>query len=1159
MDTGSLKSFATWARSALISEVTARITVVLAPGSPDRIEQATAIAVLDKAIIAAGGGESGRAAVADKVAYTWFNRVVALRFMDANGYTGVGVVSPEHGSAGGQPEVLAEAKRGSIDNEVVTNKRTVDTVTNLLNGTRRSDDPQGEAYALLLAEYCRYWNHSMPFMFEREGDYTELLIPSNLLADDSVMARAVAVLTEDVCQDVEVIGWLYQFYVSERKDEVFTAFKQGKKAGANEIPAATQLFTPHWIVRYLVENSLGRLWLLNRPTSRLADQMDFYIAPVDEQTEFLKVASPEELKIIDPACGSGHMLTYAFDLLHAIYEEEGYAPADIPRLILANNLYGTEIDPRAGALAAFALAMKARARQRTYFNTKAEPNICVLEPISFTPNEMVNLVIGGSHRAEEEAFWSQFQHADIFGSLIRPRDSLIEPLRIHLDLNLPAGGNLLESHVRERADRVLLQAKYLTAHYHVAVTNPPYMGSKNMEPKLVTFAKHHFPDSRSDLFAMFIERCRDFAMDSGSFAMVTMQSWMFLSSYERFRVQLLADSSPVVMAHLGENAFDSIGGSVVSATAFVIERGHHSSKEATYYRLIDGESELQKERLARRCIEGLEPGLSYRVASDSFSAMPGSPIAYWLSDRMVEIFKEATPLADLADVKHGLSTGKNSAVVRLWWEVSADGFSVDSCSIPDALDSGKKWFPYNKGGEYRRWFGNAEYILRYDRVGTDLMATFSGHRHDGKSYYFREGITWTFVSSSYFAARYSPIGSIFDVSGSSLFPANPKVMLGFLCSDIASEFLRALNPTLNFQVGNIKSLPILESEIAQMEEAVESIVERAIELHVADWNSAETAWGFRSDNLLEAREGGSLPDAMNSYDDRIKVAAAEVGEIDRMNDQLFRDAYRIGSPRESTRERHQLTLRRASVDPLSTTADLVSYGVGCMFGRYSLDEPGLILANQGDTLQDFLAKVPISSFLPDDDNVIPIVDGDWFEDDIVTRFRQFLRVSFGEQYFEENLRFVTESLGVRDLRDYFLRSFYKDHVQRYKKRPIYWLFSSPKGSFNALIYMHRYTPSTVSTVLNEYLREFKAKLEASRQHHERLAVGTGTPREKAAAQKEVDSLRRVLLELDEYEHDVLYPLATQQVQIDLDDGVKANYPKFGAALKNIPGLEASDE
>jgi hypothetical protein len=419
METAALKSFATWARTALIREVTARISAVLAPGSRERIEQARAVAALEKAVNAAGGGDKGRAAVADRVAYTWFNRIIALRFMDANGYTGVGVVSPQAGVEVGQPEILAGAKRGVIDTEV-TSQSSRAAVAGLLDGTRSSGDPQGEAYALLLADYCRYWNKAMPFMFEREGDFTELLIPANLLADDSVLNRSVKVLTEDVCQDVEVIGWLYQFYISERKDEVFAGFKNNKKAGAAEIPAATQLFTPHWIVRYLVENSLGRLWMLNRPGSGLVGQMDYYIAPVDAESDFLKISKPEELKVIDPACGSGHMLTYAFDLLYAIYEEEGYGPAEIPGLILTRNLYGTEIDPRAGALAAFALTMKARAKQRTFFNKQVEPNICVIGPISFSPDELDFLVTKDGDRHAEEAFWNQFAEADTVGSLIEP-------------------------------------------------------------------------------------------------------------------------------------------------------------------------------------------------------------------------------------------------------------------------------------------------------------------------------------------------------------------------------------------------------------------------------------------------------------------------------------------------------------------------------------------------------------------------------------------------------------------------------------------------------------------------------------------------------------------------------------------------------------------
>ena len=458
MDTAALKSFATSARTELIREVGARITAVLAQGSPEHVEQPRAVTALKQAIFAGGGGEKGKAHVTDKVAYTWFNRIIALRFMDANGYTGIGVVSPAADQVG-QPEVLAAAKRGLVDGDVVKGANAA-TIYGLLNGTRqpRTDvDAQAEAYALLLADYCRYWNRAMPFMFEREGDYTELLIPANLLAEDSVLNRSVKVLTEEVCQDVEVIGWLYQFYISERKDEVFAGFKKNKKAGADELPAATQLFTPHWIVRYLVENSLGRLWMLNHPASRLVDQMDYYIAPVDEETEFLTITKPEQLTVIDPACGSGHMLTYAFDLLFAIYEEEGYAPSQIPSLILANNLFGTESDQRAGALAAFALSMKAAAKRKLFLKNPVEPNVCVLDPISFSADELSYLVTNDGDLQAEEAFWNQFAEADTFGSLIRPDVALTTRLAKHL-ATFDDEGDLLRADALDRAQRVIDQA-----------------------------------------------------------------------------------------------------------------------------------------------------------------------------------------------------------------------------------------------------------------------------------------------------------------------------------------------------------------------------------------------------------------------------------------------------------------------------------------------------------------------------------------------------------------------------------------------------------------------------------------------------------------------------------------------------------------------------
>ncbi|MGW6520969.1 BREX-1 system adenine-specific DNA-methyltransferase PglX [Streptomyces sp. NPDC054962] len=1143
METAPLKSFATWARTALIREVAARITVVLAPSSPARVEQRSAVAALEKAVNAAGGGDTGRDTVADKVAYTWFNRIIALRFMDAKRYTGIGVVSPERGRGGGQPEILAEAKRGNIDSTVVTDKRTVDTVTSLLNGTRRSDEPQSEAYSLLLAEYCRHWNRSMPFMFEREGDYTELLIPANLLADDSVIARAVTVLTEDVCQDVEVIGWLYQFYISERKDEVFAGFKKNKKAGAAEIPAATQLFTPHWIVRYLVENSLGRLWLLNRPTSRLADRMEYYIVPDDDETDYLKVAGPEELKIIDPACGSGHMLTYAFDLLYAIYEEEGYAPSDIPGLILANNLYGTEIDSRAGALAAFALTMKARARQRTFFNRQIKPNICVLEPISFTPDELDTLVTRGGDRSDEEAFWNQFQHADTFGSLICPREQLIEPLRQHLDTHAPDDGDLFGNELHERARRVVLQADYLSLRFHVLVANPPYMDARNMSGLLCDFLSLHFPAGASGIDLSFALRCRSFVQAGGYIGLLTMDSWLGNVECREFRSIVRKGLELYALLHLGKRAFPEVNGDVVQVAASVFvnepDRGHDSV-------FIDATAGVTT---AEKTAHFRNPQRHYTHPLNWFDTFPGQVLTpYAASEAAHRTFEAAPPMSDVAEVRTGLQTGDNGAFLRYWYEVSISRISTASTA------GEAKWVPYVKSSSPTRWFGREDLVVDWADDG-DRIRKHPSAVVRNPAYYFRSGISYGGLAGN-LKGRLVDDCAIFDQKNSMVFPragTSVYALLALVNSSALETLARLLSPK-GFGVGVLGQLPIPEGILD--DKSVDALAREALVHSGRLYDQDETSSGYLGLNslLLGGEAESRLCDAFSSTACTEAQLTSRLSELHRENDQYFEKGL-LSSSHPVARDE---LVRSVSTDR-SLTVSLVSLAVGCMLGRYSLDEPGLILANQGNTLQDYLAKVPDPSFPPDKDNVIPIVDGDWFEDDIVARFRQFLRVAFGEQHFEENVRFVTESLGVKDLRDYFVKSFYKDHVQRYKKRPIYWMFSSPKGSFNALIYMHRYMPSTASTVLNEYLREYKAKLEASRQHHERLAAGTGTAREKAAAQKEVDRLRKVLLELDEYEHDVLYPLATQQVQIDLDDGVKANYPKVGAALKKIPGLEASND
>jgi hypothetical protein len=582
----------------------------------------------------------------------------------------------------------------------------------------------------------------------------------------------------------------------------------------------------------------------------------------------------------------------------------------------------------------------------------------------------------------------------------------------------------------------------------------------------------------------------------------------------------------------------------------------------------------------------------FRASAEDFKKIPGSPIAYWASDKIRTIFEQSQPLKNIAEVKHGLSTGKNEAVVRLWYEVHFEGFGRVIYTRHEALKSGYKWFPYNKGGNFRKWYGNCEYVLRYDKYGNDLMATFSGHRHDGKSHYFKAGVTWTFISSSKFAARYTPDGFIFDVSGSSLFADKPKEIVSFLCTDLCFVILKALNPTLNFQVGNLKSLPILQEQISEHTDDIEKISNGAIQLSLNDWDAYETSWDFTELPLLTCQPSALINQKEKSDSCKLipesllnevyaklrpqwQKMTLEMQKLEEENNRIFIEAYGLQDELIPEVPIKEITLTcnpyyrysgDKSEDELEallladTMREFISYSVGCMFGRYSLNKEGLILANQGETLEDYLKQVTEPSFMPDNDNVIPLIDfeGDWFEDDISERFKQFLKITFGDEHYQENLRFIEEAIG-RDIKKFFVKEFYTDHIKRYKKRPIYWLFSSHSGSgrgtFNALIYMHRYRPDAVSIVLNDYLREFRTKLTARMESQEQITISvSASQKDKTQALKTIEKIKKVLDEINSYEHDILYPLATQKIEIDLDDGVKHNYPLFGKALKKVAGL-----
>ncbi len=1182
METTKLKKFAQFARRSLIEQVGSKLIQVLKEESPERRELPQVVSRLEKEL-----NTKGEEQLVEQVAYVWFNRICALRFMDVNGYNRIGVLSPAEGQF--QPEILAEAKAGYID-EGVVNESTKEKILGLLNGTIKSRDGQSEAFRLLIVAVCNDYHRVMPYLFERIEDYTELLIPDDLLSGNSILAYTREAMTPEACESVECIGWLYQFYISEKKDQVFEGLKKNKKITPENIPAATQLFTPHWIVRYLVENSLGRLWMLNNPQSRVVEQMEYYIKPsvVSDQssvnptvncqleTDYLRISSPEEIRICDPACGSGHMLTYAYDLLYAIYLDAGYDPVDIPELILTKNLFGIEIDERAAELAAFALSMKALKgnpnddsnNRRRFFRNPIKPNICRLESIAFNNDELdeyIEFVGRDLFTQDFRATLKEFEEADNFGSLIQPTLKNPEDVKAALEAK-DVSGQLFLTETHKRVLRVVDQADYLSQKYHVVVANPPYMGSKGMNPRLSKWAKDNYPDTKSDMYAMFIERDLALTLKSGLSAMINMQSWMFLSSFEKLRKKILVQTIITSMAHLGTRAFDSIGGEVVATTAYILQKGEKPGFTGAYIRLVDGKSEAEKESKFFEAIRNLNLSWFYQTSNDDFFKVPSNPIAYWITDEVVSAF-DGELLRDVADAKQGMATSDNDRFLRYWFEVSQKSSCFDCKTLEESESRAEKWYAYNKGGSFRRWYGNNEYLVNWQKNGKELKEFVEelnklrpGGRLKNQEYYFQENITYSALSSGHFSARYNAPGFLFDTKGSCIFPKNIDLeyLISFLNSVVAQEFLDVLCPTLDYSSIGINSLPIKK-------ENAQRLSSKLIELAKKDWDSSELSWDFQS--LSIPLVTGKLS---NSYDKFLAESANLVDLVkglEEENNRVFINVYGCDylDPSVSVCDislncnpafLYDQNDDKNSLFLKETLLGLLSYSVGCMVGRYSLDKDGLILADQGDTLEEYLKQIPQPSFMPDDDNVIPMIDfeGDWFEDDISERFKEFLKVTFGEEHFAENLTFVEEAIG-KDIKKYFVKDFYADHVKRYKKRPIYWLFSSPKGTFNALIYMHRYRSDTVSVVLNDYLREFRTKLQARKESYEQIEVSaSASQKEKTQAIKAIDKINKVLDEVNDYERDILYPLAGQNIEIDLDDGVKANYPKFGKALKKIAGL-----
>ena len=1119
MNTNQLKKFAQEARRKLIDQVSAKLSYVLTSDSAELREKGTAVQKLKEAL-----KEISEDQLIDKVAYTWFNRFVALRFMDVNDYQPIGVQVLSTLDGFTTPEILDEAKRGHIHDELQVDRRKIG---DLLDGRIPSSNAQNEVYKLLLTGVCNHLHKTFPFLFERIDDYTELLLPDDLTSEFSIVQDIRNGMSKEDCKEVEIIGWLYQFYISDWNEELISSKKKYKK---DELAPASQLFTPKWIVEYMVDNTLGQLWSEISPNTTVLNSLKYYIKPsYSVQRERKGV---EEIKFFEPCVGSGHILSYAFDVFYMIYEEEGYNPSEIPELILTKNLFGIDIDQRAAQLASFVLMMKAREKSRRFFRKKVTPNISYYQDFEFD---------------------EKFNHATILGSLIQVDYSEYESFQV--DENSLFG---------ERQKELKKLYQLLGQRYDVVVTNPPYINSSRMEDKLKEYVQKKYPETKIDLFATFILRCLELSNADGITGYMTPFVWMFISSYEKLREVLISNHFINNLIQLEYSGFD---GATVPICTFTLRNRNLKGEKGSYIRLSDFRGAKVQGPKTLEAITNPQCGWFYKSNQKDFSKIPGSPIGYWLGLKAIYNFSSKR-LGGASTFKQGIATSNNDRFLRKWSEVPKNRMDTSCENLEDLSQSKCTWFPYNKGGAFRKWYGNNEIVVNWRDNGRE-MKLFTSKLPQGthvrlksKEYYCLPSITYTSLSSGSLGSRFSRTGFLFDTKGSCIFTNSDRdlyFILGYLNSSVSKYYLSLLCPTLDYSMVGMKKLPFINKQEFSTE-----LVEDLIETSEIEWNSRETSWDFKTNELIR-HKGDELIQSLDIYNqywtNKFFQQHKNEEELNRQFIEIYglQDELTPDVPLEDItilKEEASIVNGQLVFDQKEVFSQFISYAVGCMFGRYSLDKEGLILANQGETLQDYLSKIESQeaelSFVPDEDNIIPVLDDEWFEDDIVGRFHEFLRASFGDQNFEKNLSFVEESIG-KDIRKYFVKDFYKDHIQRYKKRPIYWMFSSPKGSFNVLIYMHRYTPDTLNQILNGYLNEYREKLKTIMETLDHFMI-SGSPSEQNKASKEKDKIQLVLLELQEYEREVLYPLATERISIDLDDGVLVNYNKFGNAIAPVAGL-----
>ena len=1182
MNKANLKSYAPQARKDFITAVTARANQLGLSVKAGSLEVAPALTQGDVTVIAGQAWPSKFSGYRDKliarirkdgfehtmeaVAYTWFNRFAALRYMELHDYLGHGHRALSS-AAGGLPDILTHATDLSNDLAGLNAAK----VTELkLAGNR-----DGELYRMLLVAQCNALSRAMPFLFERIDDDSELLLPDNLLRSDSVIAKLVKEIPEEDWAEVEIIGWLYQFYISEKKDQVI-----GKVVKSEDIPAATQLFTPNWIVQYLVQNSVGRLWLMANPQSNLAKEWPYYITPAEQTPEVQAqldaliqtrvredgdTLNPESITVLDPACGSGHILVVAYDVLKAIYLERGYQPRAIPRLILEKNLYGLDIDDRAAQMAGFALLMKARADDRRLFTATDDagnlqpPKLNVLslqESKGLSVDELAtHLAPFKVQRATITALVETFEHAKTFGSLIQipyARKTLLAVLPEVLAM-VKQSGDMYATAAADDLLPLVQQAQVLAMQFDAVVANPPYMGNKGMNLELKDHSRTNFPDSKSDLFAMFIERGFGLCKPSGFNSLVTMQSWMFLSSFQEMREKLLQRRTIQTMVHLGARAFSEISGEIVQTTAFVFAVLHSEKYKPTFLRLVNGHEE-EKMTALRKGENRFET-----IAQSEFKKIPGSPIAYWIEDSIRDSF-QSEKLDERATTFQGIITGDNAKFVRNWFEVSISKVELSASKAEDINPKNRYWVPYNKGGESLRWYGNQDLVVNFSNLGND----FTRGKHQFKEFFFKPCFSWSYISSSAPATRYFPGGFIWDVHGSSAFPKSEDeifFLMSLVGSRVGQLLLNILNPTLSFQVENIAALPLVKVN-ADAFASVVSAAKKCIEYARFDWNSREISWGFSRFRLAEV-PSEKIESAFESYKSQNALAVETCGNLESEINRTLVAAYRFESSLNSEVGEDQVTLTRA--DREKDCQRLISYAIGCMMGRYSLDEPSLVYAHAGNVGFEPGRYV---TFPADADGIVPITDELWFTDDAPSRIREFLRAVWGPDTLEDNMAWLAESLGTKasetpdeTIRRYIADKFFKDHLQTYKKRPIYWLFSSGKqGAFQALVYLHRYSEGTLARLRAEYVVPLTGKIQSRIEMLQKDAAAASSTAARNKLAKEVEKLKKKHSELLAYDEQLRH-YADMRINLDLDDGVKVNYGKFGDLLAEVKAVTggASDD